>query len=160
MGALDITPAEIRQRLVTATALDISDTVAGDASHKLAADAWAGRILTINNLTASDLTDDQAALLKAAKLNYVAIRVVSDMLRGKFRTGPTSVDAVKASDKAQAIKDLKTLIRETLDVAGLIMEDWGISSAGEGDYIDGSEDNRMIDFANTDSDEPLNLWTS
>jgi len=160
VASLEISAAEIRQRLVTATSIDITDTVAEDASHKLAADAWAGRILTINNQTVSGLSDDQAALLKAAKLDYVAIRVVSDMLRGKFRSGPLSIDGVRASDKADAIKDLKAMIRETLDVAGLIMEDWGISEAGEGDYIDGSEDERMIDFAETDSDEPLNLWTS
>ena len=157
--ALDITAAEIRQRLVTLTSADVSDTIAGDASHKLVADAWAGRILSKNGQTVITLSADQAALLKAAKLDYTALRIITDANLDDFDVGPIRMRGTKASDKKTLLDSIKQMISETLDIAGLVLQSITVSDAGEGDYTPSGTDATQIDIAQADSDYPFSVWS-
>jgi len=159
-AALDITADEIRQRLVTLTSADLSDTIAEDASHKLAADAWAGRILSKNGQTVTTLSADQAALLKAAKLDYVALRIITDANLDDFDVGPIKMKGTKAGDKKTLLDSIKQMISETLDVAGLVLQSITVSDAGEGDYTPSGTDATQIDIAQADSDYPFSMWSA
>jgi len=158
--ALDITAGEIRQRLKGLTSADVSDTVAGDASHKLAADAWAEAILAKNTTSVALLEDYQAALLKAAKLDYVALRIVTAALTGEFRAGVFSGKGPSAGDMQIMVDTLKTLIQDTCDAAGLAVTDMPVSSSGEDDYMPDGKDATMIDLSESDVEHPFNLWST
>ena len=146
MAVHTITAAEVRQRLTDLTTNDISDAVLSSAAMILAADGWAGRILTLNNTDVDSISTDQLALLKAAKIAYVCIRVVSKARYEDFKAGPVQTKGVTAKDYESFVKILKDEIEDILEVCGWTNKDFGFTYAGGDDFHPDGEDNTQIDF--------------
>lgn len=158
MGALDITAAECRYRLTSLTSTEISDTVLSSASMITAADAWANRLLTLNGTALANLSSDQSALLKAAKIAFVCKRIVTDANLEDFQAGPVSSKRATANEKAAMVEILRGEIKELLDLADLYLEKWDWTYTGGDDYHPTGEDNTNIDFANTDDDVEFDIF--
>jgi len=159
--ALNVTPAEVRYRLTSLTAVEISDTVLNSASMILMANAWANRILAENDTDIATITSDQAALLKAAKIAVVCMRVVSDANLESFDVGPLHTKNVSAQDKAVMIAILDNEKKNLLDTADLCEKKMSIGSAGGDDYFPSGTDETNVDYIwaeDENSDEPFRMF--
>lgn len=157
--AIDITANEVRQRLAL-TSLDIDDDIINSASMITVADAWANQVLSEKNTDLDSITDDQAAMLKAAKIAFVCKRLVTSANVEEFDVGPIKGKNIKASEKSELRKELDIEIKELLDMADLLISGFSFSYSGGGDYHPSGEDYTNIDFsqASEDSDDPFRVF--
>lgn len=154
-----ITPAEVRFRLTDLTTVDIPDATLNSASFIPASDAWADIILANNGTDAATIDANQTALLKAAKIDWVCIRVVTKMPREDFRDGFIQTKRVSPTELKDMVKMLKDNISELIDLCGWAIEDsWGFTYAGGADYTPETYDDTNIDFGATTSERPFNIF--
>ena len=151
---LAITASEIRNRLLNVTTIELTDSEAEDASRKEAADAWGDLVLSFNGTTESKLSDAQCGMLKVAKLDYAVLRVISRINREGGAAGPFKTSGLKASDMADNIKLIKSMITDTLELLGFALPNnvQYISGAGSSDYMPDGVDSINIDFADQSGD--------
>lgn len=154
--SLTITANDVRYRLRGLSSTDLPDAILESLSYIPAADAWASELVGDATLTAN-----QTALIKAAKVAYVARVVVLSAPLSDFVVGPISDKPPKASDKEIIVKTLSAEIEQLMGQAGYPQFPYYISGAGGDDYSDmpdGDNTNIDISLAANDADYPLRIF--
>lgn len=131
MALPTITAAEIRYRLGTLTALDVTDAQLASASFILATNA------KFNKLIGADTTldADQTALVKAAKISHVCLSVVNSAPVQLTKKSVIDPKYIPAQLKKDTIDLLKKEISDLLDNAGYSQFSFYVGSASVDDEV-------------------------
>lgn len=154
--AYNVTPDEVRYRLLTLTSADVSDTVLNSAAYLPVADAWLNDKLGITSVSA-DLTGSEAAYAKAAEIAYCAAIVVSSAPVRGSKAGPVEIKPIPANEKTEILKILQAEYNRYLVLLGADKDDefaggFGFATSGGDDYMPDETDESNIDLADQDSD--------
>ena len=105
--AYHITAAEVRGRLRTLTAVDVSDDTLALTPFIPAGDAWLDKVLVNNSASFSSLSSPDDTLAKAAEIAYVCWKVINSAPLHGHESGPIKIKDISAADKREICKMLE-----------------------------------------------------
>lgn len=111
-------------------------------------EAFVLTVLSDANVTYSTLTDDQKTLVKAAMACHCAISILSEKLRGNYKTPVQSQDV---PDQKNTVARLKEQMDNYLEMVGVPKYAVYSDSAGGDDYVPDEENLLNISLTDTES---------
>jgi hypothetical protein len=149
----NITGDQIRARLRTLTAVDISDADLATAAFIPAGDAWLDLQLAKAAKTFAAATGNDLAIMKAVEIDFVCIKVISGApVRGSKAGVLIEIKPIPSKDKKILIDLLTDEIWEYFELLAVPKSPIYVSSAGGDDYHPDGEDLTNIDISDTMDD--------
>jgi len=129
--SLEIEADDVRARLAL-DSVELTDDDLDTVTFIPFADAWMTKILEINSTAEADLSDEQIAMLKAAKVIFVAMKVVTRKT-DDFQVGPIRI---KSGDIKALKDDYEDEINAIFELLDFVKHELTSHVVGGSDYID------------------------
>ena len=143
---------EVRNRLRTMLAVEVTDTVLNSTSFIPMSEAWIDTILSQSSATYASLSTTKQTLIKAAQIARCAWTVLSAAPKESYKAGLTDFRGLDAKSVELAMTALENEWSEALALCGAGALQVGGASTGGDDYQSDLEDLTNISWSDTTGD--------
>ena len=138
--AYRITADEVRARLRTMVAAEISDKTLNSTAYIPLSEAWLDQVLSDNSLAYSTMTTTKQTLAKAAQIARCAWVVLAAAPKEAYKAGLTDFKGLNPESVKNAMDSLRKEWKEMLGLCSATTINVGGASTGGDDYQPDGED--------------------